>query len=150
MSKIFFYSKWLELPLATRQKLAQVFNIPKTGATEVSSNIIVKDGYAVKDIEEKMSIEAMQDYLGAVDGGDDLSVLFDQVVEKAIYVPTPPMISQEVVVKTTVTETVVRPVDTIKEVTKQIEEVPLSQDQLPPTTTNEIKHDEKTKKGGKK
>jgi len=54
------YSRWLELPLLTRVKLAEQFGIPKTGATEVFSNVVMKDGYAIKDIEEKLTLEAMQ------------------------------------------------------------------------------------------
>ncbi len=107
---MFLYSKWMELPLLTRVKIAEVFGIPKTGATEVSSNVVVKDGYAVKDIEEKLTIIAMQDYLSPVDGGEDFSELFSRVIEKVMYVPPVPVVQQEVITRTTVTETIVKPV----------------------------------------
>ena len=69
---MFSYAKWLELPFETRVKLAQVFHVNKTSAVEVSSNQIVRDGYNVRDLENALSTEAMQEYLGAVDGGDDM------------------------------------------------------------------------------
>lgn len=108
---MFLYSLWLELPFVTRIQLADAFGIPKKGATEVFSNSIIKDGYDIKDIEAKLSMEAMQDFLGLVDGGDDMNELFKLVVEKVTYVPPAPVVAQEVVVKTTVTETVTRPVE---------------------------------------
>lgn len=142
---MFLYSSWLQLPLATRFKLADAFSIPKKGATEVFSNTISKDGYEVKDIEEKMTVEAMQDYLGLVDGGEDVNQLFTMVVEKINYVPLPPIVQQEVVTKTTVTETVVRP---IVEEALPIEKVEESKETLE-TAKQEITHAE-TKKSSKK
>lgn len=106
----FSYSKWLELPLTTRVKLAGVFGVAKTGATEVFSNSVVKDGYAIKDLEEKMTREAMEAYLEPASYSEDDN-LFDLVVEKVSYVAPAPITAQEVITKTTVTETVVRPVD---------------------------------------
>lgn len=109
------YSRWLELPLLTRVQLAEQFGIPKTGATEVSSNIVVKDGYAIKDIEDKITLEAMQAYIEPVDGGDDFEYVFNRVIEKIMYVPPKPVISQEVITRTTVTETIVKPVSAVEE-----------------------------------
>jgi hypothetical protein len=106
---MFSYSKWLDLPLATRVKLAEIFGITKTGATEVASNHVIKDGYAIKDLEEKLTPEAMQEYLGAVDGED--ANLFDLVIEEVMYVPPAPVVAQEIITKTTITETIVKPVE---------------------------------------
>lgn len=58
------YSAWLRLPIATRHKIASIFKIPKTGATEVVSNDVVKDGYNINDIESALTKEALQNYLG--------------------------------------------------------------------------------------
>lgn len=59
------YSAWLHLPIHTRHELARIFKIPKTGATEVVSNDIVRDGYSVHDIEKAITKQAMQTFLGS-------------------------------------------------------------------------------------
>ncbi len=74
------YSFWLKLPLQTRHELARIFKIPKTGATEVSNNEVVKDGYNLHDIEAAITKEAMQAYLGSVQ--DNFQYLWEDMVNK--------------------------------------------------------------------
>lgn len=74
------YSKWLALPLATRHKLAEQFNITKTGYTQVNSNVVTHDGYDVHDIESAMTVPAMQIYLDSDD--DNVNLLFTLTVDK--------------------------------------------------------------------
>jgi hypothetical protein len=57
------YSRWLALSLATRNRIAQLFNIPKTGATEVVSNEIKSDGYDIQHIESALTAKAMNEFL---------------------------------------------------------------------------------------
>lgn len=58
------YSRWIALPLPTRNKLAELFSIIKKGSTEVSSNIVKYDGYIIEDIEKALTKEAMEKFLG--------------------------------------------------------------------------------------
>jgi hypothetical protein len=59
------YSSWIQLPLPTRHIIASHFNITKRGPTEVFDNQIKSDGYAVKEIESALSMEAMQKFTGS-------------------------------------------------------------------------------------
>lgn len=48
---MFLYSKWLDLSISTRHKLAKELGIAKTSSTHVQDNRVVNDGYAIKDVE---------------------------------------------------------------------------------------------------
>lgn len=78
---MFLYSHWLRLPVNTRHQLAVMFGIKKTGATEVANNEVVKDGYAIKDIEEALNIDALQKYLNTDE--TDFLVLWDWLISGA-------------------------------------------------------------------
>ncbi len=60
---MFLYHHWLELPISTRHKIAAMFGIIKKGSTEVFDNTIKSDGYLVKDIETKLTKEAIKAHL---------------------------------------------------------------------------------------
>lgn len=85
---IFLYSKWLSVPIETRVKIAKQFNIPKTGATWVENNVIKSDGYEIKDIEEKLNVDALQKFL--VTDETDMAKLFDMLIS-CIENPIPPL-----------------------------------------------------------
>lgn len=87
------YSRWLSLSVSTRQKIAEIFNIPKTGSTHVVDNRIESDGYNVQALEEKLSKEAMQKYL--VLDEQDKDKLFEILVE-CIENPLPKGVKLEV------------------------------------------------------
>jgi hypothetical protein len=77
------YSRWCALPLTTRNKIAEIFNIPKKGAIEVSSNEIKADGYFVEDIEKAITVEALQDYLQSGSTSEtDLSALWSMMIDR--------------------------------------------------------------------
>ena len=76
---IFLYSHWLSLPLSLRAKIAERFGIKK-GPTHVSNNVVVDDGYKVKDIEAIITAKTMQDFTGLVT--DDLQILWQAMVDK--------------------------------------------------------------------
>jgi len=82
---MFLYSKWFQTALATRDKIAKDFGIERKNGIEVFANEVKSDGYLVKDIEEKLTKEAMQQILNTTE--DELAVLFDMLVEKYEYVP---------------------------------------------------------------
>ncbi len=88
------YTKWLALPLGTRQKIASEFNILKLRATHVADNQILDDGYNVANVEKAMSVESLQTYLNSSE--KDLLTLFQMLVDK-IEGRTPPVIETPVV-----------------------------------------------------
>lgn len=81
---MFFYSKWFNTALATRDKIAKDFGIERKNGIEVFANEVKSDGYLVKDIEEKLTKEAMQAKLDTAE--EDFAVLFDMLVTKYEYV----------------------------------------------------------------
>lgn len=74
------YSEWCALTLPVRMQLAQQFGIAKTGSTHVANNQVVSDGYKVEEIENALSIEAMQMFTGS--SSKDPSELFAGCVAK--------------------------------------------------------------------
>ncbi len=77
----FLYSHWRKLPVNTRHQLAVMFGIPKRGATEVSNNEVVNDGYKIEDIESALNIDALQKYLNTDE--TDFLVLWDWLISGA-------------------------------------------------------------------
>lgn len=75
------YSKWLALPLPLRMKLAQEFGIAKTGSTHVQGSEILSDGFKVQDVENTLSIEALQVFTELK--SKDVDVLWAATLEKA-------------------------------------------------------------------
>lgn len=75
------YSKWVGTPLATRNTLAQALGIAKTGTVEVQDNRVVKDGYALVDVENGLVAEKLQAYAGSTE--TDLPTLFELAIAKA-------------------------------------------------------------------
>lgn len=55
-------AQWISLPYKTRQKLVEIFDIPRSKFTEVEGNVIVTDGHTNQDLEA-ITVEAMQGYL---------------------------------------------------------------------------------------
>lgn len=77
---MFLYSKWTSLPLSTRVKIAEEFHIEKKGPTEVFNNEIKSDGYSLKDIENILTLKAIQDYLDVDE--TDHEILFGYLIDK--------------------------------------------------------------------
>jgi len=77
---MFLYSRWQSLPISTRIKIANQFNIVKRGSTEVFDNQIKSDGYLVKEVEEMLNIDAIQSYLGVTE--TDMMTLWIWLVDK--------------------------------------------------------------------
>lgn len=78
---MFLYSHWLSIPLATRNTLAQALGIAKTGSIEVHDNRVAKDGYAIIDVENGVTVSNLQGYTGSSD--TDLNILWMLSVDKA-------------------------------------------------------------------
>lgn len=83
------YSKWLDLPLATRQKIAEEFGIVKRGSTHVVDNKIQSDGYLVHEIEKALTPVRISSYLLMDNDADvDMTILWDMLI-RHIENPTP-------------------------------------------------------------
>jgi hypothetical protein len=78
---MFKYSKWLELPFDTRMKIATMMGVEKKGAIEVFQDKVVKDGYSVKELEDAITTESVQSFLGSIE--NDPTILWDKLVEMA-------------------------------------------------------------------
>jgi len=70
---------WVLLPNEVRYRIRAIFNIPKSGATEVNDGRVVSDGTTYEDLK-LLTTEKMQKYL--VDDSSDFHKLFDKVVAK--------------------------------------------------------------------
>lgn len=77
---MFLYHLWLELPLATRDKIANEFGIERKGAVEVFSNTVKNDGYLIKEIESSLSLSSLQNYLGTEESS--LPILWGWLIDK--------------------------------------------------------------------
>jgi len=74
----FLYSKWLELDLPTRHRIAQEFGIVKRNSTHVQDNVVVSDGYLIKEVEQALNLDAMQRVLNTSE--TDMAILWDILV----------------------------------------------------------------------
>jgi hypothetical protein len=86
---------WVSLPNEVRRRIRVVFDISKTGFTEVSDGVILSDGVTQSDFKS-LTIEKMQKYLN--DESVDFHKLFDKVVAKIndeISGKIPVILSQE-------------------------------------------------------
>jgi hypothetical protein len=86
-------SYWLGLPKETRQKLANLFNIPRSTFTHVEGNVVVSDGYTLRDLA-LISKESLQEYTGETH--DDFYKLLEATIEKL----TAPLINTSDAVRT--------------------------------------------------
>ncbi len=59
------YSKWTDLPLPTRIKIAEIFDVKKVRSTHVAENRILDDGYEIKDIERILAPDTLRVYLNS-------------------------------------------------------------------------------------
>lgn len=77
---MFLYHQWTELNINTRHKIAAQFGIVKKGSTEVVDNQIKSDGYAVKEIEQALNLDALQTFLDTQE--TDIAKLWVMLVDK--------------------------------------------------------------------
>ncbi len=95
MLHILSSSTWVSLSPEQRNRIRVLFNIPRSGSTEVRDGQIVTDGTTTMDFQH-LTIEKMQAYL--FDESTDFHKLFDKIVArvqdeidgKSIVVSIPP------------------------------------------------------------
>ena len=56
------YKQWLSLPNNIRQKMVEIFEIPRSGDTEVLGSQLICDGYFEEDLQE-ITLKKLQEYL---------------------------------------------------------------------------------------
>lgn len=74
------YSAWLALPINTRHEIAKGLGIVKKTPTHVQDNVIVSDGYNIHDVENALTVENLQNYLGVGLQETDINVLWDMLI----------------------------------------------------------------------
>lgn len=75
-------TQWLALPIEVRNKLKEVFGIPRSEGAFVQDNKVLSDGHNHRDLSV-ITMEKMQAYLGVgAMPTDTFYGLFDQVIEK--------------------------------------------------------------------
>ncbi len=91
---MFLYSKWLELPLSTREQIAQKFGIARIRSIHVSDNRVVDDGYNPKDIDICVNIEAIQHFINSTESDYNIlwSLFIDIIEGRAEVKPEPTII----------------------------------------------------------
>ncbi len=120
---LFLYSEWLALSIHTRHKIAEVFGLQKKGPTEVVDNMIKHDGYLLKDIEETLSVEKIQSFLGTdtTDMKQLWAMLIDTIEGRAVQVTVEPIPELEPEMEPNVDTSV--PVIKIKKPKKDVKEI---------------------------
>ncbi len=78
----FLYSHWRELSLPTRAVIAKAFGIGKRFPTHVRDNVVIEDGYDIKEIETALNILAIQEYTALLNE-TDLNILWTALVDRA-------------------------------------------------------------------
>ena len=76
--------QWLALDREVRHKIAEIFNLPQTGSTEVIDTTVMCDGYSHEDLKNLTSVR-IAEYLGVLDvkpNEEDLHALFEQLAVK--------------------------------------------------------------------
>lgn len=72
--------QWLDFPISTRQALVQIFDIPRSSTSYVEDNRVISDGHTQADLDESITLEKIQAYLGSKD--DNFYKLFGEVIKK--------------------------------------------------------------------
>lgn len=72
-------TKWLQISLETRSKLAELFGMSRSGFNHILDNEVISDGYSDKDLA-MLSLEKLQQYLGSEE--EDYYKLLDLVIKQ--------------------------------------------------------------------
>lgn len=70
----------MSIPLPTRQKIAHEFGIAKVRSISVVNDVVMDDGYDIRNVENSLSVEAMQNFTESKE--KDPNTLLDLVIAK--------------------------------------------------------------------
>jgi hypothetical protein len=85
MDKI-FPQLWMQLSRESREHLAKVFELPRTGITEIRNQDVISDGYTQEDLAH-ITAEKMEHYVGSK---ETFSRLWELTVAKCRHELNPP------------------------------------------------------------
>lgn len=88
MNERIYTKNWLDVPKDIREHLKKVFNIQRSGITEVRDNMIVSDGTTDDDLSV-INKESMERYVGS---SGEFYHLWKTTISKAKYELYPPQI----------------------------------------------------------
>lgn len=78
---------WMSTPKPVRNHLVQVFDLVRTGVTEIRDQDVVSDGYTIDDLK-KITLEAMCEYIGST---ETFARAWEITVSKVHYELNPPV-----------------------------------------------------------
>jgi len=70
-------NQWLQLPMAVRAELKQIFNIPRSKGTILEGNVVKSDGHTFEDLAA-ITVEGMREFTGL--DSTDFMTLFNETV----------------------------------------------------------------------
>ncbi len=106
---------WMQLEKEIRIHLAEVFQLQRTGPTEVRDNVAISDGFSVEDLKG-ITVEKMNAYIGSE---ETLARGWELSCSKARYELHPPMeMSQATASVLSQNEELEKPVTTTQNATK--------------------------------
>lgn len=79
---------WVELSQPIRMHLAKVFDLPRTGISEIKDMTLISDGHTNKDLES-ITLEKMNEYIGSE---ELFARAWELTLAKAKYELNPPTI----------------------------------------------------------
>ena len=89
---------WMLLDTKTRSWISKMFDLPRTGITEIRDSEVINDGHSLDDLR-KITLEKMNEYIGSV---ETFPRAWELTCAKAKYELSPPPIE----IKTTVGEVI--------------------------------------------
>lgn len=78
---------WMEIALEKKARLVEVFQLERTGGSEVHDNVLVSDGHTIKDLMG-ITKEKMEEYVGST---AEFSRLWELTLAKVHYELNPPI-----------------------------------------------------------
>lgn len=81
---------WINLDPKVRDHLRKIFNVKKTGNTEIRDQVLISDGTTNEDLWNAFTVESMTKYTGGVKN-NDFAQLWTITVSKANYEINPPV-----------------------------------------------------------
>ena len=76
--------RWIELNWQIRTQLAKDLNVSKSKDTVLMDGKVVSDGRTQDDIDNSLTVEALQEYTGS--SSENIFELFEKAISKAEYV----------------------------------------------------------------
>lgn len=85
---------WIKLSPTVKTKIAELFNIPRNGASHVNDNLVIADGYLDRDLAV-LNVESMNKFLGTNE--TDIFPLWNLMIKhiEVLVTPAPAAVEPE-------------------------------------------------------